>query len=126
VSASSFRSPFETKVADIAAIVGKYPKSEWNPLQVKFAERPVASFRLGSPPLRYRAPGLADIRDGLADYIQQRRRFFDAHGLYITGLTRGAVIGRLPRLGADERREAEEYLVELRKGQENYIAFLER
>jgi hypothetical protein len=127
---TQFRSDFDLSVRDVASLVPKFPAVVWNPLApevglVRHAGLPP----VGSPPVRFRLPSLAEIEssDAWVRYRDQRRRFYEAYGLYNTGELRGAFEGRLQMSIKDLERQAIQRLLSgLQTGQEDLIKALAR
>ena len=127
MEAEAFRRQFEGAVSEIEKTVTRFPNAEWNPL----AEAEGAALypglpKIGDRPIRFRLPTLEEMQAETAwrTYRLQRRRFFDARGLYTVGITRGAVEGRIWRLKAEEKSDAEGQLGILKNAQELYIRAL--
>jgi hypothetical protein len=120
------RRALQSKVDDISRVVSKHPTFEWNPLFIPPRKLEYSSsFVIGSRPIQFRLPTQDELfGDGWTRYIQQRRRFFAARGLYITALTRAAIMGRRSRIPRNQQPKADEYINNLRKAEEQSITLL--
>jgi hypothetical protein len=126
VATDVFPVVFHSVIDDISRVVSEYPTLEWNPLfQPPRKQEYSSSYIVGSESVRFRLPTEQEL-DGIGRirYIEQRRRFFAARGLYITALTRAAITGRLSRISDSEQKEAEQYINDLRKAEEYYMTLL--
>lgn len=118
IGKEAFLKDFEKVISDTATVVAEFPDAIWNPLLTDIGlVRHSGLPPIGDPAIRFRLPTLGEIRNDKkwAEYRTQRRRFFEAKGIYNIGELRGALEGKLQMSLSDlEKKEIESYICDLK------------